>query len=293
MTQTDDTFKVLLRKDIYEFLQGNGPMLIKHNGVDFGMPYYTANQLADICVSFGFTDYPTGSRWCYIEGLMKYAIEYNRCNELLCYFFNEERFDHLREIGTIDEIDSVYHSIVSAAIEYINELIKLSRHELVYLSGQFYVVPTGRAPVIESPKLQILGLPYVRGLQERCKNDFLTGNYDSVITKSRTLMEEILVNILEKNNCPSIPKGDILRLYNGVKNLYGMQQSKEYDSRVNNLLSGLEKIVQSIAEMRNANSDAHGVGSSRIAIREHEARLIMNSAISFCEYILSVCKVES
>ena len=54
------------------------------------------------------------------------------------------------------------------------------------------------------------------------------------------------------------------------------------------MLSGLEKIVPSIAEMRNANSDAHGVGSRRIIIRECEARLVMNSAITFCEYMISV-----
>ena len=54
------------------------------------------------------------------------------------------------------------------------------------------------------------------------------------------------------------------------------------------MLSGLEKIIQAIAEMRNTNSDAHGVGSKRIEIRKHEAQLVVNSAISFCEYILSV-----
>ena len=66
-----------------------------------------------------------------------------------------------------------------------------------------------------------------------------------------------------------------------------MQQSKEYDARINSLLGGLERIVQSVAEMRNASSDAHGVGSKRYAIRESEARLVMNSAITFCEYLIS------
>ncbi len=43
-----------------------------------------------------------------------------------------------------------------------------------------------------------------------------------------------------------------------------MRQDKSYNGSVNGLLSGLEKIVQSIAEMRNSNSDAHGVGKKRI-----------------------------
>ena len=163
----------------------------------------------------------------------------------------------------------------------------MTRHEIVCVDGHFYIVENGKAPVIETPKLNIHSIPYVQGLRERCNNDFLSGNYDSVITKSRTMMEEVLVKILEDNQIQDIPKGDIIKQYNTVKALYGMQQSSEYDRRINSLLSGLEKIVQSIAEMRNANSDAHGVGKRRININECEARLVMNSSITFCEYILS------
>lgn len=95
---------------------------------------------------------------------------------------------------------------------------------------------------------------------------------------------------MEQNQVEVASKGDINKIYNQVKGLYNMRQDKGYDGRVNNLLSGLEKIVQSIAEMRNVNSDAHGVGSKRIMIKECEARLIMNSAITFCEYILEIYK---
>ena len=71
-----------------------------------------------------------------------------------------------------------------------------------------------------------------------------------------------------------------------MKSIRKMFQKSEFDKRVNGLLGGLEKIVQNIGDMRNTNSDAHGVGSTRISIREKEARLIMNSAITFCEYLL-------
>lgn len=47
-----------------------------------------------------------------------------------------------------------------------------------------------------------------------------------------------------------------------------MHADKDIDRRINTLLSGLEKIVTSIAEMRNANSDAHGVGNRRLNIAE-------------------------
>lgn len=40
--------------------------------------------------------------------------------------------------------------------------------------------------------------------------------------------------------------------------------------------------------MRNENSDSHGVGSKRIQVNRREARLIMNSAITLCDYVLDV-----
>ena len=57
---------------------------------------------------------------------------------------------------------------------------------------------------------------------------------------------------------------------------------------INTLLSGLEKIISSISEMRNKDSDAHGVGAKRISIDEHHARLFVNAAIAMADFILSV-----
>lgn len=47
---------------------------------------------------------------------------------------------------------------------------------------------------------------------------------------------------------------------------------------------------QYIANMRNVGSDAHGVGSKRINIKEPEARLMAYSAMVIAEYVL--CKYE-
>jgi len=62
----------------------------------------------------------------------------------------------------------------------------------------------------------------------------------------------------------------------------------EYDRRVNSLLSGLEKILSSIAEMRNKGSDAHGLGAKRIKIKGHIARLYVNSSATMADFILAV-----
>ncbi len=50
----DESFKVLQKKEIYEFLEGSGDQeLVQHNGSWYGLPYHSASELDDICRSFG------------------------------------------------------------------------------------------------------------------------------------------------------------------------------------------------------------------------------------------------
>lgn len=280
-------FALLKRKDIYQILDGD-TTLIEYKDYKLGLPYQRGTDLCEICTLFGCPQECGVSRWVYIEGLLDFGIENDRCDEILNYLFDRSHFSNLLSMDTPDEIDRLYNEIVRAALDKINTILYLSRYELQLVDGHFYITETGKKPVIDTRNIAVINLPYVQGLQERCNNDLLSGNYDSVITKSRTLIEEVLIYILEKNNVAIESKGDLNKIYNQVKGLYNMRQDKSYDGRVNGLLSGLEKIVQSIAEMRNTNSDAHGAGSNRINIKECEAKLVMNSSMIFCEYILSI-----
>lgn len=283
----DTAFKVLQQKEIYEFLEGSGDQeLVIHKGQSYGLPYLSGTDLDNICRAFGVTESLGGSRWTYVEALVQYAIDNDRCDEMLSYLFALDKFKNLKEIQEMDEIEELHNKIVAAAVQKINQIIRLTRKELMLINGHFYITGAGTRPVIQTPKVDALTTAYVRGLRERCEADLTAGNYDSVVTKSRTMMEEVLIQILEQAGETPSTSGKIRDLYNQVKNIRNMRQNSTFDNRVNGLLSGLEKIVQNIGDMRNINSDAHGVGSGRIGIREKEARLIMNSSITFCEYML-------
>ena len=104
----------------------------------------------------------------------------------------------------------------------------------------------------------------------------------------RTLIEETFCYVIELQGEKPSDSGDIGKLYNQVKQLYHMHQDKTVDKRINMLLSGLEKILTAIAQMRNEGSDSHGVGQRRFNIAEHHARLFVNSAMTMSEFILSV-----
>lgn len=98
MAGKDDNFKVLKKKEIYEFLEGNGPSLVTHNGTEYGLPYYTGTQLSSLCTEFGLTEVVGGSRWCYVEELLDYVIEQQRCDELFRFLFSEKQFTNLQDI---------------------------------------------------------------------------------------------------------------------------------------------------------------------------------------------------
>lgn len=284
-----NNYELLIRKDIIQILDGD-ELLGESDDEDFRMPYLKGTDLCSLSDTFGLHQEYGASRWTYLENLLRYVIERNRCDELLCYMFNLGRFYQLESLTDCSSVEKKHQEICRTAIERINAKLALGRHELRYIGGHFYITETGKIVQVESPNIKHIDVPYVQGLSERCREDFISGNYDSVITKSRTIIEEVLVYILEEKNEPVISKGDIGKLYNQVKTILHMQQDKSYDGRVNSLLSGLERIVESIGSMRNSNSDAHGVGSSRIQIKEREARLAMNSAVTFCEYLLSISR---
>mgnify|MGYP000541425463 CR=1 FL=1 len=101
-------------------------------------------------------------------------------------------------------------------------------------------------------------------------------------------MEEVFCYVIEKRKENPSENGDMIRLFKQVKSLYNMHTDQNTDRRINTLLSGLHSIVVAIAEMRNKDSDAHGVGVNRISIDEYHARLFVNSAMTMADFILSV-----
>lgn len=53
----------------------------------------------------------------------------------------------------------------------------------------------------------------------------------------------------------------------------------------------MTKIISAVSEMRNGNSDAHGLGKERpYDIKDYHARLVVNASITLAEFILSVAQ---
>jgi hypothetical protein len=229
------------------------------------------------------------SRWEYMRDLLSFVEKSNKMNDLLLYLFTFQRFESLNLVGTTDEIKTKYSNIVNGAIAKINEKLLFSGVQLRVLNNQFVLLKTSEEVVVEAPKVKVVTYQYIQELPDRIRDDIQNKDFDSVVTKSRTLLEEVFIYIIEKSTKERYSsKGNIQSIYAEVKDLINMKQQNDWDKRVNDMIGGINKIIDAIGSMRNMNSDAHGVGVGRITIKEREARMIASSAIMVAEYVLSV-----
>lgn len=284
-------FAQLLNKEIISILIGDKLVF-----EGYSLPYLTGSELCDLSTSFGLLVFyyrdGTGynkSRWEYMYDLLKFLNSENRVPELLSHLFQRKRFIKLSSIGDRDEILKTHQSIVTGALSKINSILIFSNCELLEVNNQFVCVELGKSIVIEATKIETITNDYIKALPERIKNDLDSGDYDSVLTKSRTLIEEVLIYINESISLTKYKSnGDLNKIHQETALLLNMRQKGEWDKRINELLGALNKIINAISNMRNINSDAHGVGSNRIIIQKKEALLVAQSAVILSEYYLSV-----
>ncbi|MBK5244766.1 MAG: abortive infection family protein [Eubacteriaceae bacterium] len=297
MAKLPNPFNILRSKEILAILDGDTKFqeieLDDLTSLIMAMPYQSGPDLCGLSALFGLPiTYAWGgtnlSRWQYLDNLIEYCIKNDKCSDLLSYMFSKEQFSKILSGHAADIIDSTYKRIVTEVIQQINGLLYFGGNEFTMIGNQFVVKKIGVKVEVAIPKIKMIDRDYIKNISARAMQDVEQGNYDSAITKSRTLLEEIFWYVIEKKNEAPLDSGDIGKLYKQVRTLYNMHTDAGIDRRINTLLSGLSSIVSAIAEMRNKDSDAHGVGGNRIAIEEYHTRLFVNSAMTMADFILSV-----
>lgn len=148
----------------------------------------------------------------------------------------------------------------------------------------------GTINALNIPALKKINSEYIRSITQRAIENVNKGNFDEALTLARTLLEDVFIHIIEKQNISVKSNGQIQDLYKQVRTLYNMHNDSNMDKRINGLLSGLNNIVSAIGEMRNTAGSAHGYGSKRISIKDYHARLCVNSAMALADFVLSVAE---
>lgn len=294
----NNPFSLLRNKEIIAILDGDtkyGDYKFEDfTTITISMPYLSGSALCDLSCLFGLPatySWNGGalSRWQYLDNLLEYCIKNNKCSDLLAHMFSPNQFSKMLRGHSNDEINEAYKTIVSTILDEINGLLFFGGNELLIVDGKNFIMhPIGSMIEIAAPAIKTIDREYIKSISSRAMRDIEQNDFDSAITKSRTLLEETFCYVIEKKNEIPSDSGDIGKLYKQVRTLYNMHTDANTDRRINALLSGLNSIVSAIAEMRNKDSDAHGVGANRIPIEEHHARLFVNAAMAMADFILSV-----
>lgn len=303
MQHEKSKYELLREKNILAILDGDtdfGFLEIsgENSNIKVSMPYLSGPMLCDMSNKFGLPvtyawNGGAQSRWAYMDDLLAHCIQNGHESDLLSFLFSKGQFTEKLRGQTPETIDYAYSHIVKAIINQINGILYFSGNELVQTGSVFVIQKIGTTISVAAPSVTAIDRRYITDISERAMKDISDGNYDSAITKSRTLVEEVFCYVIEKKGVEPSESGDMGKLYNQVKQIYNMHQDKDVDKRINGLLSGLEKILSAIAEMRNKASDSHGVGAKRINISDYHARLFVNSAMTMADFVLAVSENAS
>jgi len=295
-----DSFYLLKTKPIYEILDGDreyGEFRSRTGQeIKLRMPRLSGPDLCGICQSFGIPiEYHWGgganlSRWQYVELLFDECIKKSRCSDLLSYLFAKSQFKEDLEGMTADEAESAYKRITKEIIDQINGLLSFGGHELCVVGNQYAIKNIGDQVKLSASSIKVPDRKYINDIAQRAFIDIEEGHFDSAITKTRTLLEEVFCYMIEQKNMIPSESGNINELFNQAKGLYKIHTDPNTDKRINDLINGINKIVTSVSSMRNKDSDAHGVGAKRIEIKDYHARLYVNAAVMLSEFFLSLSK---
>ena len=265
------------------------------NSVNISLPYLTGSDICDLSTRFGFPMSYEGNQYTrreYFEKMLDRFIQANRCSELLSFLFAKPQFKEKLSDFPLEKIDECYNHIVKTILEKINSILHFSGHEMKIIGQKFVVQPSGTKLEVHAPTIEkTIDRPYIADITARALQDIEAGHFDSALTKSKTLLEEVFKYVIEQKGEVPPEKADIHKQYKCVRNLYNMETNKDNDKRINVLLSGLSSIVDSVSEMRNGNSDAHGLGKARpYDLKDYHARLLVNASMTLADFILSVAQ---
>ena len=262
-------FNLLKSKDVYAILDGDTSFRSDALDEEVSLPYQSGPKLVEVLNKFGIdVSYGSSSRWMYVKALLEHCIENNRVSDMLAYFFSLARFQKEFSGLTPEEIKR--------------------RHELRCFGNNYVITSVDDMPAMSIPSINTIDRSYIKDMANRAQEDIELGNFDSALTKARTLLEEVFCWAIERKGEQSSSSGDVGKMFSQVKCLYNIHADKTMDRRICDLVNGLNKIVDSIGQMRNKQGDAHGVGASRVNIEDYHARLAVNAAANVADFVLSV-----
>ncbi|MEM6801258.1 MAG: abortive infection family protein [Bacteroidota bacterium] len=126
---------------------------------------------------------------------------------------------------------------------------------------------------------------FIREQIDKCRKKLDEKDFDGAITNARSLCERTLEYIITKSG-KEIPdyKGSLPRLFKESKKYIGLEKEEiGLSDPLKQLLSGSFNYIQGISSISSSSGDRH---SQKYEPEPHYAKLVVNSAFTFCEFII-------
>nr|WP_242038809.1 abortive infection family protein [Anabaena lutea] len=176
---------------------------------------------------------------------------------------------------------------IQIAVDYINEFLGFDGYKLIAVGKNWEVhnlVDTQidlLHPYEDSVEITHI---FIDEQIKKCDRKLTEGDFDGAITNARSLVEAVL-SAIEKELDPQPPEydGNLPKLYRRVQSHLNLSPGQENIVEcLRQILSGLTSIVSGLATLRNTMSDSHVISYKP---SEHHARLAVNSAKTFCNFL--------
>ncbi|WP_270334882.1 abortive infection family protein [Ligilactobacillus acidipiscis] len=247
------------------------------------------------------------SRWIMLQTIFNQLHARGKTERFLKYFFfemninsavkevirdnefNQPKYDEIAEITEESQGNNraVAKFLRQELLERVNIELAISDKKLIAVNNEIKIVDYDSEPEIIASTTEIIDNEYINDLLEKSMKSLIEEDFDSVVTKSRTLIESVFIQILHENNVSFKENGNISQYRTSVNKALNMRPDNNWNKDVSNMITGLNRIIDSISNMRNNNSDAHG-SSNRVRINSSEAELILNTAVNVSKYYLEV-----
>ena len=236
-------------------------------------PYRSGPQLVQYFVEFGADDYYGDgfpSRWQYAEDKLRQFNDTPTMRKII-----EDAVDPR------DYIDGKFS--VEDAVKRVNEYLIFDGYELVR-EGKTFRVRDANGLLVEAEKITQTAHERAHNQIEKCQLKIEAGDYDGAITNARTMLETIMIGIIEEHRGEAIQNsGDLLKLYKEVKNILNLNPTVKLPDTVKQILAGLNSITSGLAGLSNDFGDRH---ANKNTAQKHHARLAVNSAMTLADFLL-------
>jgi len=202
----------------------------------------------------------------------------------------EKAIDHLNKHlipdGYIILEDTSKSESVGNFINALSGTSLSSQSTLKDLTKAFKIVRTEARTNVATVQLSTLSHEFVAEQIQKSKDKLAADDYDGAITNARALVESVQEEII-RNSEVEMPnhKGDLGILYRkGTQKALNLDPSqKDLNTALKQVLSGFNSVISGISGISNKMGDRH---SRQYKPSLHHARLTVNAALTFCEFLL-------